>query len=142
MKGKHKNAPELLSAFLADLLPQIQQQVRFPLCAIAVIMDKMMITQQRSPKLHESPAYRMGWCYRLAFKRIGHFLQRTKLGARWIVDDNSEMLKRNLSLYLTEKVPELTGFIRRYSPPIFCSPKDQPILDSGRFSGRTNKTMF
>ena len=142
MKGKHKNAPELLSAFLADLLPQIQQQVRFPLCAIAVIMDKMMITQQRSPKLHESPAYRMGWCYRLAFKRIGHFLQRTKLGARWIVDDNSEMLKRNLSLYLTEKVPELTGFIRRYSPPIFCSPKDQPILTLADFLAGLTRRCF
>jgi hypothetical protein len=133
MKSKHKNAPQTLAAFLADLLPQIQQQVGFPLCAVAVVMDKTMITHQRSPKLYESAAYRMGWCYRLAFKRIGHFLQRTKLSARWIVDDNSELLKRNLSLYLTEKVPELTGFIRLYSRPIFCSPKDQPILTLADF---------
>jgi hypothetical protein len=133
MKGKYKNAPQTLAAFLADLLPQIQQQVGFPLCAVAAIMDKTMITHQRSPKLYESAAYRMGWCYRLAFKRIGHFLQRAKLSARWIVDDNSELLKRNLSLYLTEKVPELTGFIRRYSPPNFCSPKDQPILTLADF---------
>jgi hypothetical protein len=133
MKSKHKNAPQTLAAFLADLLPQIQQQVGFPLCAVAVVMDKTMITHQRSPKLYESAAYRMGWCYRLAFKRIGHFLQRAKLSARWIVDDNSELLKRNLSLYLTEKVPELTGFIRLYSRPIFCSPKDQPILTLADF---------
>ncbi|MDT7898091.1 MAG: DUF3800 domain-containing protein [Armatimonadota bacterium] len=133
MKGKYKNAPQTLAAFLADLLPQIQQQVGFPLCAVAAIMDKTMITHQRSPKLYESAAYRMGWCYRLAFKRIGHFLQRAKLSARWIVDDNSELLKRNLSLYLTEKVPELTGFIRLYSRPIFCSPKDQPILTLADF---------
>ena len=142
MKGKHKNAPELLAAFLADLLPQIQHQVGFPLCAVAVIMDKTMVTHQRSPKLYESASYRMGWCYRLIFKRIGHFLQRTNLDARWIVDDNSEVLKRNLSLYLTEKVPELAGFIRRYSPPIFCSPKDQPILTLADFLAGLTRRCF
>lgn len=136
LKGKHKNDPHILADFLSSFLSRIQHQV----CAIAVIMDKSSIPQQQSPKLYADAAYRMGWCYGLAFKRIGHFLNRTGLMARWIVDDNSETLKRNLTVYLTKKVPEIAGFIRRYSAPKFCSPKHQPVITLADFlAGLTNR---
>ncbi len=128
MKGREKNDPALLADFLADFLSQARQKVSSPFCAIAVIMDKALISPQRSPKLYEDATYRMVWCYRLAFQRIGHFLAHAGINARWIVDDNSETLKRHLQLYLTEKLPEIGGFIRRYGLPEFRSPREHPIL--------------
>ena len=125
MKGRDKKDPQRLATFLADFLSRVKD---IHLCATAVIMDKGLITPQRSPKLYDDASYRMGWCYGLAFKRIGRFLARTRLSARWIVDDNSEPLKRNLQTYLTEKLPEISGFLRRYGSPEFCSSKEQPIL--------------
>ncbi|MCS7264971.1 MAG: hypothetical protein N3B10_13810 [Armatimonadetes bacterium] len=142
LEGKHKRDVKVLKDFVEKLRQQIFSAVNFSLLATAVLMDKRFIKQEQSPKLYNDPAFRMGWCYGLMLKRVGRLLEMAERNAQWIVDRNSEPLMRNLTIYSTSHIPTIAGFIRRYSSPQFCSPKDQPILILSDFMAGLTRRCF
>lgn len=141
LEGKHKRDVAALSAFIAQMRRQILSAVGFPLLATAVLLDKRLITKQKSPKLYDDASFRMGWCYGLMLKRVGWLLHKAGWDARWVVDRNSASLMRNLLNYST-RLPIFSGFKRRYSEPRFCSPKDQPILTLADFLAGLTRRCF